>query len=151
MLPSSLTHTKGAWQGLRSRVIDWPGGQPGAYPDVMAAEGIEEHVLGGRLVGVAEIADLLGVSRQRADQLTRSKGWPEPVDRVSPFDQYTLNNIHLLFEVAGPTITEAQAIAALEAGAHELPASPRLWRLAAVMRWAKEQGRVPQDSDGSTS
>lgn len=111
-----------------------------------AGEGTEEYVLGGRLVGVADIAELLGVSRQRADQLTRSKGWPEPVQRVSPVDQYTLNNLHLFFEVAGPTITESQAVAALEAGAHELPASPRLWRLAEVMRWAKAQGRMLQDS-----
>jgi len=118
----------------------------------MAAERTEEPTLGGRLVGVAEIADLLGVSRQRADQLSRSKGWPEPVDRVAPFDQFTLNNIHLLFEVAGGTITEAQAVAALEAGAHQLPASPRLWRLAEVMRWAADQGRVLlPDSNSSKS
>lgn len=123
-----------------------------AYAGGMTADNIEQHVLGGRLVGIAEIADLLGVSRQRADQLTRSKGWPEPVARVTPFDQYTLNNIHLFFEVAGPTVTEAQAVAALEAGTHELPPSPRLWRLAEVMRWAKEQGRVLlDDSDSSKS
>lgn len=29
-------------------------------------------------MGVTEIADMLGVSRQRADTLTRSKGFPEP-------------------------------------------------------------------------
>lgn len=122
----------------------------GAYPGGMPGDGLEQHVLGGRLVGIAEIADLLGVSRQRADQLTRSKGWPEPVDRVAPIDRYTLNNIHLLFEVAGPTITEAQAVAAIEAGAHQLPPSPRLWRLAEVMRWAAAQGRVLlHESDSS--
>ncbi len=116
----------------------------------MPADSPEQPVLGGRLVGIAEIANLLGVSRQRADQLTRSKGWPDPVERVAPFDQYTLNNIHLFFQVAGPTITEAQAVAAIEAGAHQLPPSPRLWRLAEVMRWATEQGRVlPHESDSS--
>jgi hypothetical protein len=99
-------------------------------------------VVGGRLIGIAEIAVLLGVSRQRADQLTRSKGWPDPVDRVTPYDRYALKNIHILFEVAGPTITEAQAVAALEAGAHQLPTSPRLWRLAEITRWASQQGRV---------
>jgi len=30
-------------------------------------------------MGVHEIARLLGVSRQRADQLSRQKGFPEPV------------------------------------------------------------------------
>jgi predicted DNA-binding transcriptional regulator AlpA len=30
---------------------------------------------------VQEVAALLGVSRQRADQLSREKGFPEPVQR----------------------------------------------------------------------
>jgi prophage regulatory protein len=37
----------------------------------------------GDLVGVTEIGDLLGVSRQRADQLTRTEGFPEPVAVLS--------------------------------------------------------------------
>ena len=114
----------------------------------MATEGFE---LGGQLVGVTEVAGLLGVSRQRADQLTREKGWPDPVERVAPFDQTMLHNVHLLFEMSGGTITEAQAVAALEAGAHPLPASPRLWRLADVRRWAAEHGRELRNSDGSKS
>jgi predicted DNA-binding transcriptional regulator AlpA len=32
-----------------------------------------------RLVGVREIALLLGVSRQRADQIARTKGFPDPI------------------------------------------------------------------------
>lgn len=36
-----------------------------------------------RLVGVREIAQLLSVSRQRADQLVRTKGFPEPVAELS--------------------------------------------------------------------
>lgn len=35
------------------------------------------------LMGVQEIAALLGVSRQRADQLSRQKGFPEPVAVLS--------------------------------------------------------------------
>lgn len=31
------------------------------------------------LMGLAEVAKLLGLSRQRADQLARTKGFPEPV------------------------------------------------------------------------
>lgn len=115
----------------------------------MAADSDEELVMGGRLVGVAEVADLLLVSRQRADQLSRSKGWPEPVDRVAPIDQYTRNAIHLLFEVAGPTLTEAQAVRALEAGAQQLPSSsPRFWRLNDILRWASEHGRNLNESEG---
>jgi hypothetical protein len=115
----------------------------------MAAEYEENPVMGGRLVGIAEVADLLLVSRQRADQLSRSKGWPEPVDRVAPIDQYTRNAIHLLFELAGPTFTEEQAVRALEAGAQQLPSSaPRFWRINDILRWANEQGRELNESDG---
>jgi predicted DNA-binding transcriptional regulator AlpA len=37
----------------------------------------------GDLVGVTEIGDLFGVSRQRADQLTRTERFPEPVAVLS--------------------------------------------------------------------
>lgn len=30
-------------------------------------------------MGVSEVAEMIGVSRQRADQLSRQKGFPEPV------------------------------------------------------------------------
>jgi predicted DNA-binding transcriptional regulator AlpA len=35
------------------------------------------------LVGLAEIGEMLGLSRQRVDQLARSKGFPEPVAVIS--------------------------------------------------------------------
>lgn len=35
------------------------------------------------LVGVTEIADLLGVSRQRADQLANSEGFAQPVGEIA--------------------------------------------------------------------
>lgn len=35
------------------------------------------------LVGVTEIAVLLGVSKQRADQVTRIKGFPKPVSELA--------------------------------------------------------------------
>jgi predicted DNA-binding transcriptional regulator AlpA len=35
------------------------------------------------LVGVAEIADLLGVSRTRVSQLANSPGFPEPAARLA--------------------------------------------------------------------
>jgi hypothetical protein len=115
----------------------------------MATEGLE---LGGQLIGVAEVAGLFGVTRQRADQLTREKGWPDPVDRVAPVDRYTLGAIDFLFEMAGPTITKEQAVQAIEAGAQQLPpSSPRLWRVADVVRWAAEHGRELHNSDGSKS
>ena len=113
----------------------------------MATERLE---LGGQLIGVAEVAGLFGVSRQRADQLTREKGWPDQIERVAPLDRYTLDAVHFVFAVYGGTITEEQAIEVLEAGGHQLPASPRLWRLADVLRWASEHGRELKDADSST-
>ena len=114
----------------------------------MATEGVE---LGGQLIGVAEVAGLFGVSRQRADQLTREKGWPDPIERVAPLDRYTMDAVHFVFAVYGGSITEEQAIEVLEAGGHKLPPSPRLWRLADVVRWAAEHGRELRNSDGSKS
>lgn len=35
------------------------------------------------LVGLTEIADMLGVSRQRAGQLAATEGFPEPVARLA--------------------------------------------------------------------
>lgn len=34
-------------------------------------------------MGVAEIADLLGVTRQRVTQLAKTKGFPDPVVRLA--------------------------------------------------------------------
>lgn len=35
------------------------------------------------LVGVTEIAEMLGISRQRADQLSRTKGFPDPYQEMA--------------------------------------------------------------------
>jgi predicted DNA-binding transcriptional regulator AlpA len=35
------------------------------------------------LVGLTEIAAMLGVTRQRASQLSRQKGFPPPLDRIA--------------------------------------------------------------------
>jgi predicted DNA-binding transcriptional regulator AlpA len=35
------------------------------------------------LVGVKEIGEMLGVTRQRADQLADTAGFPEPISRIS--------------------------------------------------------------------
>ena len=96
--------------------------------------------MAGRLVGVAEIAELLDVSRQRADQLTRSKGWPDPVERVAPFDIYTVEAMKRLFERT-PKITLDQALDVLDTRVYQLPHYPRLWRVELIEHWAIEHGR----------
>ncbi len=94
----------------------------------------------GHLVGVAEIAELLDVSRQRADVLTRSKGWPDAVSSVLPVDQITIADLREL--AAGrKSIPLDEITAALIAGSDTLPEHPRLWRLAEVERWAAAAGR----------
>lgn len=48
---------------------------PAVYQD-LPCEAVE-------LVGLQEIADILGVSRTRADQIVRQKGFPEPLDVIA--------------------------------------------------------------------
>jgi predicted DNA-binding transcriptional regulator AlpA len=36
-----------------------------------------------KLAGIREIADLLGVSRQRANQIAAKKDFPAPLDRIA--------------------------------------------------------------------
>lgn len=94
----------------------------------------------GYLVGVAEIAELLDVSRQRADVLTRSKGWPDAVSSVLPVDEITLGDLHTLAH-GRKAIPLDEIKAAMIDGADTLPEYPRLWRLAEVKQWAAEDGR----------
>jgi hypothetical protein len=100
-----------------------------------------------RLVGVTEIAELLDLSRQRADQLTRSKGWPDPVERVAPFDLYNIEAMKRLFERTA-VITFDEAVEALDERAYYLPQYPRLWRVELIENWAAEHGRRLHDAGG---
>jgi hypothetical protein len=94
------------------------------------------------LVGVAEIAELLGLSRQRTDQLTRTRDFPLPVERVAPVDETTFEAIRRLFvTLRTKALTYDQVAGALETYSPQLPAHPRIWRLSAVQEWAKEAGR----------
>jgi hypothetical protein len=97
-----------------------------------------------KLVGVTEIAELLNISRQRADQLTRSKGWPDPVERVAPLDVFTVGAMDRLFEQT-PKVTLEEALDALDGGAYQLPPYPRLWRVELIEQWAVEHGRRLSD------
>jgi len=93
-----------------------------------------------QLVGVAEIAGLLGVSRQRADALTRRKGFPDPLTRVLPVDEETAERLRVLFATDRPEDIE-DALDVLWSRAFALPEHPRLWRLASVEAWAEQEGR----------
>lgn len=99
-----------------------------------------------RLVGVAEIAALLQVSRQRADQLTRTRSFPEPVRRVAPLGLPTTEAIRDLYDQLG-SVSFTQAIKALEERAFDLPLQPRLWREWEVEEWARAEGRLAQPAE----
>jgi prophage regulatory protein len=71
------------------------------------------------LVGVTEIGELLQLSRQRADQLSRTKGFPDPVAELSGGRVWNTTDVeewarrvkrHLCMPVGGPvggrTLTE---------------------------------------------
>ena len=92
---------------------------------------------------------MLGLSRQHADQLTRTRGFPDPVERVAALDRRTVEQMSEQMEVrfAGDVVTFGEALDALDDGAITLPPQPRLWRLEEVETWATANGRM-QAVDG---
>ncbi|MGO9853730.1 MAG: hypothetical protein ACLPYY_01605 [Acidimicrobiales bacterium] len=99
------------------------------------------------LVGVAEVAELLGVSRQRADVLTRTKGFPEPVALVAPWDDEERVKIRELDAAGVLPLTLAEVMAYMDENAFRLPETPRLWRRESVIKWAEAAGRELHDDD----
>jgi hypothetical protein len=109
-------------------------------------------VIAPRLVGVSEIAEMLGVSRQRASVLCRSKGFPDQVELVAPIDEMTEAVVRAMFgQIQGGKVTADEALAALEAGGHRLGRSIKLWRLHDVIRWADREGRTLRFDDDWSS
>ena len=95
------------------------------------------------LVGVQEVADMLAISRQRADQLSRTSAFPQPVRFVLPLDDRTRATMLALEEAGGfPGGDAAACYEQIMATAHALPATPRLWRAADVSQWAADTGRL---------
>jgi hypothetical protein len=96
-----------------------------------------------RLVGVSEIAELLGVSKQRASVLASRKGFPDPLERVIPVDADLQGALLEFFEQrrAQRTFTAEESWQEFKDRAFVLPDQPRLWRRTAVEKWAAEHGR----------
>jgi hypothetical protein len=95
------------------------------------------------LVGVSEIAEMLGVSKQRASVLCARKGFPDPVEHVAPIDATTVEIMRDLFSDKG-TVTFDEAVGALQSHSFRLGSGKKLWRLAAVAGWADREGRTLQ-------
>lgn len=64
-----------------------------------------------RLVGVAEIASGLRVSKQRADALTRTRGFPDPVEKVLMIDELVEQAVRDFFDNRPHTATAEQTLA----------------------------------------
>lgn len=94
------------------------------------------------LIGITELADILGLSRQRADQLSRTADFPEPVRLVLPIDELTLDMMLALEEADDfPGGSAAACYNAVAAHGFTLPAQPRIWRYSMIQRWAEDHGR----------
>jgi hypothetical protein len=95
-----------------------------------------------KLAGIMEIAEMLGVSRQRADQLSRTRGFPDPLTKCLPLDDRTEGRVREIYPGRIPAGRTADDVLDLMmANAYDLPEMPRLWRAIAVEEWANENGR----------
>jgi predicted DNA-binding transcriptional regulator AlpA len=90
-----------------------------------------------RLLSITEVAEMLGVTRQRADQLSCEVGFPEPVRRAVIIDAKAEEEMERWFRDKRRSVNARLAFSLLSLRAHELPDHPRLWRHAAVEEWAK--------------
>ena len=63
-----------------------------------------DHAVESELVGAAEIAALLGVSRQRVDQLSRHQDFPEPLTELASGRIWTRQSIEEWARASGREI-----------------------------------------------
>ena len=75
--------------------------------------------LAASFVEVRESAEQVSVSRQPADQLTRSKAWRDPVERVASVDLSAIEAMKGLWERT-TKVTHGRALDALDARAYQL-------------------------------
>lgn len=99
-----------------------------------------------RLVGVREISKLLGVSRQRADQLTRTKRFPDPVADLASGRIWERVSVVRWAREAGRSIPWATVELELE----QIPKGPpgsaaSVYRMVWEVTRMKALGRDPQE------
>lgn len=61
----------------------------------------------GRLYGTSEIADRLGVTRQRAHVITRQKGFPEPYEELVMGSVWLVEDVEEWIREHRPDIAES--------------------------------------------
>jgi prophage regulatory protein len=64
------------------------------------------NVSKGRLYGTSEIADRLGVTRQRGHVITRQKGFPEPYDELIMGSVWRVEDVEAWIREHRPEIDE---------------------------------------------
>ncbi len=99
-----------------------------------------------RLVGVREVSKLLGVSRQRADQLVRTKGFPDPVADLASGRIWERASVVRWAREAGRSIPWATVELELE----QIPKGPpgsaaSVYRMVWEVTRMKALGRDPQE------
>lgn len=60
----------------------------------------------GRLYGTSEIADRLGVTRQRAHTITRQKGFPDPYEELVMGSVWLVEDVEAWIRKHRPDIAE---------------------------------------------
>ncbi|GAA2681602.1 DNA-binding protein [Actinoplanes palleronii] len=60
----------------------------------------------GRLYGTSEIADRLGVTRQRAHVITRQKGFPEPYEELVMGSVWQIKDVEAWIAEHRPELNE---------------------------------------------
>ena len=99
-----------------------------------------------RLVGVREISKLLGVSRQRADQVVRTKGFPDPVADLASGRIWERASVVRWAREAGRSVPWATVELELE----QIPKGPpgsaaSVYRMVWEVTRMKALGRDPQE------
>jgi predicted DNA-binding transcriptional regulator AlpA len=105
-----------------------------------------------RLVGVREIAKLLSLSRQRADQLVRTKGFPDPIAELASGRVWERTAIVSWARAMGRSIPWATVELELE----QLPTGPpgsavgryrTVWEMTRLKALGKSPGEVPDSRE----
>lgn len=100
-----------------------------------------------RLVGVREIAQLLSISRQRADQLARTKGFPDPIAELASGRIWRRSAVVRWAKDTGRSIPWSTVELELEQIPTGPPGSPAMiYRNAWTMTRLQALGRNPKDA-----
>ena len=81
-------------------------------------------------------------ARTRADQLSRTSGWPPAVEAVLPIDDVAPGVIRAWLDAGGVVTSDVDELVAIfKEYACPLPPMPRLWRLTAFLSWCEDHDR----------